>query len=74
MLLYPEVQNRAQEEIASILGPDKFPDMEDRDSLPFVTAVMKESLRYVDVGVSPPSGPELLPLSGGGRHFLSVRS
>ncbi|GJE98985.1 cytochrome P450 [Phanerochaete sordida] len=46
MLMHPEVQERAQEEIVSILGPDKLPEMEDQDSLPFITAVMKESLRW----------------------------
>lgn len=46
MLLYPEVQQRAQAEINSVVGTDRLPDFEDRASLPYVEAVYRETLRW----------------------------
>lgn len=46
MVLYPEVQRRAQEEIDGIVGPDRLPDFNDRPYLPFVEAVLRETLRW----------------------------
>ena len=48
MLLYPEVQTAAQEEIDRVIGNDRLPEYEDREALPYVTAMMKETLRYVN--------------------------
>ena len=45
MILYPDVQKRAQEEIERVVGLDRLPEHEDRESLPYVYAVVKESLR-----------------------------
>ncbi|KAH9851148.1 cytochrome P450 [Lenzites betulinus] len=44
--LHPEVQARAQEEIDRVIGSQRLPDFTDRDRLPYVTAVMKETLRW----------------------------
>ncbi|KAH9887972.1 CyP450 monooxygenase [Cubamyces lactineus] len=49
MLLYPEVQKRAQEELDAVVGPDRLPQFDDRASLPYVTAVVKEALRWHNV-------------------------
>lgn len=46
MVLYPEVQRRAQEEIDGVVGPDRLPDFNDRPYLPFVEAVLRETLRW----------------------------
>ena len=46
MALYPEVQKRAQAEIDAVVGPNRLPDFQDRPSLPYVNAVIKESLRW----------------------------
>ncbi|KAI6099770.1 cytochrome P450 [Pisolithus sp. B1] len=46
MLLYPEVQQRAQAELDSVVGTDRLPDFEDRASLPYVEAVYRETLRW----------------------------
>ena len=35
MLLYPEVQRRAQAEIDVVVGADRLPSFEDRAQLPF---------------------------------------
>jgi len=46
MLMHPEVQKRAQSELDGFLNRDRLPEMEDRDALPFITAIMKECLRW----------------------------
>ncbi|KAI0768404.1 cytochrome P450 [Irpex lacteus] len=49
MLLHPEAQQKAQEEIDRVVGRDRLPEFSDRDSLPFVTAVVYESFRWQPV-------------------------
>ncbi|KAJ3488109.1 hypothetical protein NLI96_g3080 [Meripilus lineatus] len=46
MLRHPEVQKKAQEEIESVLGKDRLPDFSDRASLPYVEAVLQETMRW----------------------------
>lgn len=48
MVLYPDVQARAQAEIDSVIGEglQRLPQWEDRSSLPYVEAVVKETLRW----------------------------
>ncbi|EIW84461.1 cytochrome P450 [Coniophora puteana RWD-64-598 SS2] len=46
MVQNPSVQVRAQEEIESVLGPDRLPSFADRQSLPYVEAVYRETLRW----------------------------
>ncbi|KAJ7771576.1 cytochrome P450 [Mycena metata] len=40
---------KAQAEIDAVVGQDRFPDFDDEASLPYVTACMKESLRWKNV-------------------------
>ena len=46
MTLYPEVQKKAQAEIDAVVGPNRLPDFNDRSSLPYVNAIVKESARW----------------------------
>lgn len=46
MVLYPNVQARAQAEIDSIIGDSRLPGFKDRSSLPYVEAVLNETLRW----------------------------
>ncbi|PVG03918.1 cytochrome P450 [Serendipita vermifera] len=46
MVLYPEVQRKAQEEIDRVIGTDRLPLMKDRPQLPYVEALFKEVLRW----------------------------
>ena len=46
MALYPEVQKKAQAEIDAVIGPDRLPEFEDRSSLPYINAVVKELYRW----------------------------
>ncbi|KAK1227306.1 hypothetical protein PQX77_009723 [Marasmius sp. AFHP31] len=50
MTIHPDFQLRAQKEIDSVLGAGvsggRLPDLEDRDKLPFVNAIIQEVLRW----------------------------
>lgn len=45
MVLFPDVQRKAQEEIDQIIGADCMPSWEDRERLPYIRAVVEETLR-----------------------------
>ena len=45
MLLFPEVQQKAHEELDRVIGRDRLPNVEDEDSLPYTSSVVKELLR-----------------------------
>ncbi|TFY83467.1 hypothetical protein EWM64_g548 [Hericium alpestre] len=45
MTLHPDVLRKAQAEIEEKVGPDRLPDFEDRDSLPYVDSIVKEVYR-----------------------------
>ncbi|KAG1855593.1 cytochrome P450, partial [Suillus subluteus] len=49
MVLYPDIQKRAQAEIDSVIGRDRLPMFEDRASLPYIDAVMRETFRWQPV-------------------------
>jgi hypothetical protein len=46
MMLYPEVQKRAQAQIDEVVGRDRLPSFADRTSLPYVEAVLWEVMRW----------------------------
>ncbi|KZP29740.1 cytochrome P450 [Athelia psychrophila] len=46
MIRYPAVQQRAQAELDSVLGPDRLPTFDDIPALPYLSAVMKECHRW----------------------------
>ncbi|KAG9316767.1 cytochrome P450 [Chiua virens] len=46
MVLYPDIRRKAQKEIDAVVGNDRLPDFSDRPSLPYVEAVLQESLRW----------------------------
>ncbi|KAJ5555308.1 hypothetical protein N7535_007747, partial [Penicillium sp. DV-2018c] len=47
MLLYPEIQRKAQEEIERVVGSARLPDMDDLADLQYVRAIMKETVRWM---------------------------
>ncbi|KFY98401.1 hypothetical protein V500_01692 [Pseudogymnoascus sp. VKM F-4518 (FW-2643)] len=77
MVMFPHVQHKAQEEIDRVVGTDRLPNFDDRDRLPYVSALVKETRRWwpiasmgfphaVDVdieynGLHIPKGALLLP-------------
>ncbi|KAG1841703.1 cytochrome P450 [Suillus subalutaceus] len=46
MILHPEVQIKAQEEIDRVIGDSRLPDFSDQEGLPYVEAVYLETLRW----------------------------
>ncbi|CAE6394224.1 unnamed protein product [Rhizoctonia solani] len=46
MIHNPDVQTNAQEELDAVLGDQRLPEMEDQDSLPYISRVIKEVLRW----------------------------
>ena len=48
MLAHPSIQTRAQEELDSKLD-GRLPTPDDQASLPFITAILKECLRWMVV-------------------------
>ena len=46
MLLYPDIQRKAQDELDVVTGRERLPTFEDRPRLPFIDAVCKEVLRW----------------------------
>ncbi|KAH9852971.1 CyP450 monooxygenase [Lenzites betulinus] len=50
MILFPEVQKRAQAELDAVIGPDRMPEHADRAALPYLNAMVKELLRWHTVG------------------------
>ncbi|KAI1875920.1 uncharacterized protein JN550_001416 [Neoarthrinium moseri] len=46
MTVFPDVQKKAKEEIDRVTGGTRLPSFQDRESLPYVDAVVKEALRW----------------------------
>ncbi|TBU23430.1 cytochrome P450 [Dichomitus squalens] len=49
MACYPEVQVKARAELDAVVGSDRLPTFEDHKSLPYITAIAKESMRWQSV-------------------------
>ncbi|XP_070574461.1 steroid 17-alpha-hydroxylase/17,20 lyase-like [Ptychodera flava] len=45
MIMYPDVQEKARQEIFSVIGQDRLPALSDRKKLPYCIAVINETLR-----------------------------
>ena len=50
MMLYPDVAKRAQDELDRVVGRDRVPTFADFDDLPYVQAMVRETLRWRPVG------------------------
>ena len=46
MVLYPNAQEKAQEELERVLGKENLPTLNDKENLPYVNAIIKECLRW----------------------------
>ena len=60
MVLNPEVQAKAQAEIDRVVGKDRLPNFDDRLELPYVEAILRETLRWHPVA---PFGESTIPPS-----------
>ncbi|EMD35757.1 hypothetical protein CERSUDRAFT_115706 [Gelatoporia subvermispora B] len=50
MMLFPEAQKKAQEELDRVIGNERLPCMSDEASLPYVTALIQEVHRWIPIG------------------------
>ena len=50
MILFPEVQKKAQEELDRVCG-DRMPTKEDAESLPYILACIKETCRWMPTAI-----------------------
>ena len=70
LVLFPQVQRRAQAELDAVIGRDRLPTFDDRPRLPYIEALCKELLRWqmvTPMGTSffpKPRKSELYRLSG----------
>ena len=46
MALHPEEQAKAQAQLDAVIGTDRLPEFEDKESLPYVEALMMEVFRW----------------------------
>ncbi|KAG6816714.1 hypothetical protein H0H87_003574 [Tephrocybe sp. NHM501043] len=46
MVIYPECQRKAQEELDTAVGPDRLPEFSDRENLPYLECVLQEVVRW----------------------------
>jgi len=49
MVLFPEVQKKAQAEIDAVVGNERLPTYADQPQLPYVSALLTEVLRWHNV-------------------------
>lgn len=50
MVLFPEVQQKARDELDRVVGLDRLPEFKDRDRLPYISALISEVWRWQPVG------------------------
>ncbi|XP_028971940.2 cytochrome P450 2F3-like [Esox lucius] len=78
LIKYPKIQEHMQQEIDTVIGRERVPQMEDKKSLPFTDAVIHEVQRFLDIvpfniphyatknisfrGYTIPQGTVILPL------------
>ena len=46
LVLFPQVQKRAQAELEVVIGRDRLPTFDDRPRLPYIGALCKELMRW----------------------------
>ena len=46
LVLFPQVQRRAQAELDDVVGRDRLPTFDDRPRLPYIVALCKELMRW----------------------------
>ena len=46
MALHPHVVRKAQEELDRVVGNERLPELSDQENLPYISALLKEVLRW----------------------------
>jgi len=69
MILYPDVVRKAQAELDTVVGQDRLPSFSDRESLPYINALVLEVLRWHCVT---PTGNFLAPGSYPSMTYIRI--
>ncbi|KNZ74963.1 Cytochrome P450 2B19 [Termitomyces sp. J132] len=51
MLHFPSVMKKAQDELDHVVGLNRMPEFDDKDNLPYVKAVINETLRWRPIAI-----------------------
>ena len=46
MAMFPDVQKAAQAELDRVIGPNRLPDYDDLENMPYIRAILMETLRW----------------------------
>lgn len=65
----PAVVKKAQEELDRVIGPNQLPTFEDEGSLPYITAIVKETFRWRDVTPIGTDGDIFSPVPSVDQYF-----
>lgn len=49
MVLFPDVQRKAQAELDRVVGDSRLPDYDDMPNLPYIRAIVMEALRWMPI-------------------------
>ena len=49
MIIYPEIQRKAQAELDAVVGPHRLPTLQDRVNLPYLASIQKEIYRWAAI-------------------------
>ncbi|ENI04575.1 hypothetical protein COCC4DRAFT_40692 [Bipolaris maydis ATCC 48331] len=68
LINYPEIQRKAQQEIDTVVGPDRWPKLKDYENVPYIRAIVDEVIRFK------PSAPVAIPhVSTAELHYKGYR-
>lgn len=49
MAVFPEVQKKAHAELDRVVGPNRHPEFDDIDKMPYIQAIIMETMRFIPV-------------------------
>ena len=49
LMLHPDIQRKAQEQLDEVIGHDRLPDFDDLDHCPLIRAIVMETMRWQPV-------------------------
>jgi hypothetical protein len=70
LVLFPQVQRRAQAELDAVVGRDRLPTFDDKQHLPYIEAMCKELMRWLMVApIGTVWGFSMSPVNRNDNHY-----